>query len=218
MTVSSEVDLCNLTLDLLNQAPITSIEIPKTSTEETCARWYDQTRRQALRRHPWNFAVKRVILAPNATTPPFGWQKAFDLPTDYIRLKHLNESIIVRDSPVAASLYSVEANQILIGDISGVSDTTQLRLVYISDFKTVTRFDPSFIDYFVVLMAKNISYKFTQSNSTIERTDKLMDKAEKVARAINGQENPPKRVERSRNRGVRRNSGRARNLDGTIVF
>lgn len=218
MTVSSEVDICNLSLDLLNQKPITTIETPTTSTEETCARWYDQTRRQALRRHPWNFASKRIILAASSTDPVFGWSKAFDLPDGYIRLMHVNESVIIRDNPVPQSFYTVEGGQILIGDGLNTTSSGQLRLVYVSNFTNVPQMDPSFIDYLSVLLAKNLAYKFTQSNSTVERTDALMEKAEAVARSMNGQENPPKRIERSRTRASRRNSGSVRNLDGIIVF
>lgn len=219
MTVSSDVDVCNLALDLLNVSDqVTSIDTPTSSTEETCARWYDHTRRIALRRHPWNFARTRIVLAPNATTPLFGWLSAFDLPSDYIRLTHINEFAIDHDNPVPSSLYTVENNQILIGGLLGGSESDELRLVYVRDFKTVTQMDPNFIDYFSSLLAQKMAYKITQSNSTVERTNAIFKDAESVARTLNGQENPPKRVERSRNRGVRRSGARVTNLDGTVVF
>ena len=217
MAVSSDVDIANLALDLLNVDQIGSIENPETSTEETMNRWYDQTRRQALRRHPWNFAVKRTILAPDATDPEFGWESAFSLPSDYIRLTHINESVSTLDNPIPASAYTVENDKILIGSLS-TEDTTQLRLVYVSDFTNVPKMDPTFIDYFVALLAQNVSYKFTQQNSAVERVNALMERAETRARAMDGQENPPKRVQRSRNRAARRNVSGVRNFDGTIVF
>ncbi len=217
MTISSEVDICNLSADLLNTKPITSIAPPETSTEEAFSRWYDQTRRQALRRHPWNFATKRVVLAADSIAPAFGWSASFTLPTDFIRMGHINQSVIVSDNPVPSSLYTIEGGKVLIGNLSG-TDTTQLRLVYVSDFTNVPQMDPAFINYFSILLAKNVSYKFTQSNSTIQRVDALMKEAEATARSIDGQDNPPKRVERSRNRQARRTSGAVSNLDGTIVF
>jgi len=217
MTISSSVDLCNLSLDLLNTHSIVSIDTPTTATEELCERWYTQTRKQALRRHPWNFARKRVILAASAIDPVFGWSKGFDLPSDYIRLMYLNESVQVLDNPVPSHLFTVEDGQVLIGNLGNL-ENSELRLVYVRDFTTVTQMDPSFINYFSILLAQNMSYKTTQSNSTIQRLDALMKDAEGVARSMNGQENPPKRVERSRNRAVRRNTGRVFNLDGTIVF
>lgn len=217
MTVSSDVDISNLALDLLNVKPIGSIETPTNPTEEMMSRWFDQTRRTALRRHPWNFAGKRVILAPDATDPIFGWDKQFTLPTDYIRVMHLNESVATLDTPIPQSLYTVEGGKILIGNLS-TQDTTQLRLVYVSDFTNVPQMDPFFIDYFSTLLAQNVSYKVTQQNSAVERVNALMKEAEQKARAMDGQENPPKRVQRSRNRAARRNVSGVRNFDGTIVF
>lgn len=217
MATTSDVDVCNLALDLLNVAQITSIETPTTSTEELCSRWYDQTRREALRRHAWNFAGKRVILAPDATDPIFGYSAQFTLPTDYIRIMYLNESVIQFDNPIPPSRFTVEDGRILIGDILG-TDPAQVQLIYVSDFKAVPQMDPSFISYFSALLAQNMSYKLTQQNSAVERVNALMERAEDRARAMDGQENPPKRIERSRNRRARRQVGSVKNFDGTIVF
>lgn len=218
MTVSSEVDICNLALDHLNTKAISSIDPPNTSLEELCARWYDQTRRWCLRRYPWNFATKRVILAPDATDPPFGWSKAFTLPADFIRLKYLNESDLVRDNPIPTARFSLEEGKILVGEGSGLSSLDQLRVVYIADFETVSQMDSTFIDFFAVALAQNMSYKLSQSNSNVERLNALMEKSQAAARAMNGQDNPPRRIERSRSRRARRSRSGVRNFDGTIVF
>ncbi len=217
MATTSEVDLCNLALDLLNVGQITSIEKPATVTEELCSRWYDQTRKEALRRHPWNFAGKRAILAPDSTDPLFGFSSQFPLPTDYIRIMYLNESVTQFDNPIPSNRYTIEDGKILIGNILG-ADTTQIQLIYVSDFTNVPQMDAGFISYFYTLLAQNMSYKLTQQNSAVERVNALMDQAEGRARAMDGQENPPRRIERSRNRRARRQVGSVRNFDGTIVF
>lgn len=218
MAVSSEVDICNLALDYLNQKPITSIETPTTATEELCARWYDITRKEALRRHPWNFASKRAVLAPNATAPAFGFNQAYNLPADYIRIMYINDSIILRDSPIPFDNYVIEGGQILIGNITGTDTGDQLNLIYVSDFTTVTQMDPSFIDYLATLLAFKLAYKVTNSNTSVDRMRTLMQEAESKARAADGQESPVRRVERSRNRRFRRNVGTVSNYDGTLVF
>ena len=217
MAITSDVDICNLALDLLDIAPIQSIETPESDMEETLARWYDQTRRDALRRHPWNFATKRTVLAPSATDPAFGWDTAFDLPTDYIRIKYINESVLVKDNPVPTRNYTIENDQILTGALN-TSNTDQLMLVYISNFKNVTKMDSMFIQFLSTMLARNIAYKTTDSNTNVERLNSLMEKIESRAKSMNGQENPPIRVQRSRNRMARRTSGSVTNLDGTIVF
>ena len=57
-----DIDICNLSLDLLkqNKTIVTDIVTTPTSEEEiTCARWYDATREALLRSHYWVFARKR---------------------------------------------------------------------------------------------------------------------------------------------------------------
>lgn len=205
MSITSAVDICNLAGSLLNIPPITSITDPLTSEEEVFALWYDQVRREALRRHSWNFAMKRTILASSSAAPPFGVSKAFPLPQDYIRLSE------VGSPPLQAEDYVIEsaADGGLIIGINGSNggSTDTLRLVYVSDVEAVPLMDASFIDYFIHLLAQKISYNITQKNSAVERTDALMEKAEARARAIDGQENPPKRIERSRALRARRNGG-----------
>jgi len=217
MATTSPVDICNLALSLLNVSPIVSIDTPENQTAELCALWYDQVRREALRRHPWNFAIKRAVLAANATAPAFGYQSAFDLPSDYIRLTQLNETDGYNDMAVKPDRYRIEDNQVLIGQYS-TSSGTSLRLVYVSDFTSVAKMDASFIDYFVTLLGQKFAYSITQSNSTVERLDALMEKAESRARSMDGQENPPRRIQRSNARRARRNVSGYRNYDGFVVF
>ena len=214
---NSEVGICNLALSLLNVNPITSIEVPDTANEELCALWYDQTRQEALRRQPWNFAVKRVVLAASSEQPAFGDGTFFNLPSDFIRMKWINESNLRLNDAVPHGRYSIEGGKILLSNrLSG--DTAELRLVYISDFKTVSRMDAAFIGYFTHLLAQNLAYPVTQSNTTVERTNSLMERAETIARAIDGQDNPPKIIERSRAIAARNSRGRVINLDGRILF
>ena len=78
--------------------------------------------------------------------------------------------------------------------------------------------DSMFIDYFSTKLAQRLSYKITQSNSTVERTDSIMRSLEDKARAMDGQENPPKRIERSRNIRARQNRGAVTNRAGLIFF
>ena len=59
-TVSSAVGICNLALDTLKQESVANIESPVSIEESLCARWYDVTRRELLRSHPWSFARTRV--------------------------------------------------------------------------------------------------------------------------------------------------------------
>ncbi len=59
---TTDVNICNLALDLLkqNKTVVADITTSPTSEEEiTCARWYHATREALLRSHYWVFARKR---------------------------------------------------------------------------------------------------------------------------------------------------------------
>ncbi len=60
---TTDVDICNLALDLLKQNKTVVADITTTPTSEeeiTCARWYHATREALLRSHNWIFAKKRA--------------------------------------------------------------------------------------------------------------------------------------------------------------
>lgn len=208
----SSTNICNLALSYLSQAPISDISEPETSTEEECARWYDTTRRDLLRRGSWNFAKKRVVLTPNDTTPAFTYDTAYNLPADFLRLLRIedqDDTVLVDFLDVnSPRFYVVEDNQILINTEFFVFTGENLNLVYIRDFENVLKMDASFIKLFAIELALNMSYRFISDNASIQRILTLKETIEKDCRAINGQENPPfvrrrSRLLNSRYRGYR---------------
>ena len=195
---SSAEDMCNLTLDFLKQSPVNSITTPITSTEYIMQRWYDMERMAALRAHPWKFATKRVLLTPNLSTPPpFGFAFAYDLPNDYIRKLTLGDDYLggLRLAHV------IENGQILApsGNTGSASvDSTTLYLRYIYDCTEVGRFDSLFIKYFALLMAVDLSTKFAISASLMKNIGVMFEEVNTLARAVNGQDAPIKRVQYSK--------------------
>jgi hypothetical protein len=88
---------------------------------------------------------------------------------------------------------------------------TNLEICYTSDFTLVPKFDPLFVDVLVLELAKKISPKFTLKPSTIDQIENELKDANLAAAAVAGQEKPPRRVQRSRIRDVRRSGGIFRN-------
>lgn len=190
---TSEVDICSLSLDILKQGNIQSIDPPGTPTERICARWYHMTRQECLAAHPWKFATIRTILAASATTPPFGYTYAYDLPNDYIRMVSVGNDYLGDLSQQR----EIENGQILFS--SGVtSGDTTLYLRYIYDLTQVTNFSPLFIKYFILQLALNMCSKFSISASA--RRDILgeFNMVQAEAKAVNGQENKIKRIQTSK--------------------
>jgi len=215
MSVNSETDICNLALDLLSAGTIQDIN-GNEATEEQCARWYNVIRRKLLREHPWNFATKRVTLAADTTGPVFGYAAAFSVPSDFIRLLALSSNLSVdKETLLPTAAYGFENNKILLNEYYGTPDI--VRLIYIHDAKIVSQFDASFVELLVYDLALALAYKVTESNTNVDRIESLMRMRNMAAKAIDGQERPPVRVERSRALMARRRAGSTHRTD-KIIF
>jgi hypothetical protein len=210
-TALSKADICNLALDYLlqtNEEVVTNIEAPSTPTEVVCNRWYDVTRRAVLREHPWLFARKRITLTPTTTTPAFGYSNAYNLPNDFIRLVSIEDPNSF--NPFPNRLYTIEGRQILtnpVEDSSNGTSTDSLNIIYIYNLTNVAQVDSLFVEVLAAKLALNMSYKFTSSNSDVQRIEALLRDKLQSARSINGQERPPLRIERSRAHLARRQLG-----------
>lgn len=173
---TSEVALCNMALDYLNEQPISSIDAPTSKTAELCARWYHQKRIATLREHPWNFASTRAALPAAVIDIPFGYETAYALPNDFVRLVSIGD------------------------DFNGVitNDSDELLIRYVYDLGNVSQFDPLFVEIFTLELAIAMASKLSRAS---DKKQELMDQLETVrsrAYAVDGQERPPSRISRSK--------------------
>ena len=198
MAITSKTDICNLAADLLSGATIADIDSPTTADESLYARWYDHCRQKVLREHPWNFAAKRAILAASATAPLFGYEAQFPFPADYMRLLTVETDDGIQYSH---ELYQIEAGALLLS--TNLGDSTSARIRYVHDIEDVTKFDSLFIEYLALTIALALAFKITESNTSVERVGQLTKQAAAMAKAINGQERPPTKIRRSKNRAAR---------------
>lgn len=207
---TAAVDICNLALDLLRQDSITSITSPTGGADTICARWYDHTRRATLRKHPWNFATKRATLTANVTAPTFGYSSAFDLPVNFIRLCTIGDDYI-ND---LQGKYQIENFQLLFNaDASGA-----LKIRYIYDFTNVSQMDALFIDVLAAELALRMAYKITGTDDAGDRIKEHLKLIAPEAYAIDGQERPPIRIQRSRFLDARRRGSSSRVAGQNTVF
>lgn len=211
MPVLNEVEICNMALDLLKVPPITNLREPKTQPEAVCSRWYDTSRRQVFRAHPWNFAKARATLSRNATAPTFGYTDRYALPNDFIRLRFIGDDVDTLQSVD----YQIEEGFILL-DNGGASS---LNIGYIKDQKNVGVYDELFKSYLAQQLAYNMAYAFSGKETLRQGVKKMLDDTRLEARAVNGQDNPPRRITRSKFMGARRKyaSGWVNQADPEII-
>lgn len=192
----NETDICNLALDHLNVAPITTITNPTDKIGKICERWYDNTRKACLRMHTWNFAKKKVTVAKDATAPTHTYTARYKLPSDYIRILSIGEYNHYKD-------YDIQEGYLLLNETS----TGSLKFSYVFDQKAVEKFDPLFVELVALEMAYNISFPVTGHLGMKNTLRAERDEKRREAFTVDGQERPPRRRERSQYKMARRKQG-----------
>lgn len=173
--MATPVSICSNALLLVGAQPIASLT-EGTEKSRLCANLYQPTVDAILRAHTWNCCVKRVILAPNATAPTFDYTAAFNLPSDWLRTLQVGE--YGNEIP-----FVTEGRKIL-------ANTTSLPLRYVARVGE-DQWDSSLIDLVTLAMCAAIAYPVTKSAALAQtkRDDFLL--AKKLAKAIDGQDDPP---------------------------
>ncbi len=148
----SVTDVCNLALQKLGAAKITSIS-DSTPSARACLTCYENTRKLLLKKYGWKFATKMVQLSADATPPLFGKAASFTLPADYIKML----------PPLGCwnwnGLDRVVQNGKILSD-----NTAELDLRYTADITDVGVMDPLFIEALATSMALQMCEVLTQSN------------------------------------------------------
>lgn len=172
----SKVSICSNALLMLGADPINSLA--DTSDQAVlCKNLYPVTRDSVLRAHPWNCAIKRVVLAPNATAPLFDYANSFNLPSDWLRTLSVGEDGSAID-------YVSEGRQLL-------SDESSLSLRYVFRNEDENTWHAGLVEAVTLAMAHRLAYPVTSSTSMMDSKMNELQMFLKRARAEDGQEDPP---------------------------
>jgi hypothetical protein len=168
----TEVGIVNSALVKIGADTISSLSEDKKSAR--LANTIFQTARdEVMASHPWNFAVKRITLYPNSTTPDSEYAYTYDLPADVLR---------VIDSYTDDVEYTVEANRTIL------SDDTTVSIKYIYKNTDTSTWTPLFAEVLAWRLARDLSYALTQSVTLRQEMDKGYRVAIAEARSLDGME------------------------------
>lgn len=156
----TSVDICNSALVKVGSELITALS-DSNKRARFCNEQYDKLRREVLRAHPWNFALKRAQLSQNVTAPSWGFDYAYDLPSDFIRIVEVVNSSGDRLDENGYP-WKIEDGQI-------VTDSTTCYIRYVYNITDTTAFDPMFDEALATRLAADLAYALVQSNSTATR-------------------------------------------------
>ena len=204
---TGKVNICNKALIHLKQKLISDIDTPEkgNTAENLCAEVYEDERRALLRKHPWNFAIRRAQIAASSTTPDFGFTHQFKLPSDFLRYLSRHQQNGTRITPTNPTEdYQIEDGFYLMS----TEAPAILRIRYIYDHQDVPKWDSLFVKALAINIAVMIAPNFSGiTNQTVARIKAEQKELVAEARAIDGQERPPIRVQHSRLARARRGGG-----------
>ena len=187
---TSAIDICNDAIARIGGKFISSIETPRTHTETLIASMYTKNRKIILRSAVWNFAKKYTSIA-KTTEVLTGFSAVYNLPNDFVRFLGIDNLNI---SPSDTDRYMLADGKIYLRDAS----VDSIVLIYIRDIEEVAKYDALFVEVFSLRLAYNLSYSLSGKNTLSDRLLKEYQDALTDAKMIDGQEQRPIRIQRSK--------------------
>jgi len=168
----SDVEVCNAGLIAIGAKPIMSLS-DNVKTARLCKNRFEHCRDAVLRMHPWNCAIKRVVLSPLVGAPAFGFDARFQIPSDCLR--------VLTVSPEDDVEYRIESNEIL-------ADESSLDLKYIRQVVNSAELDEGAAESIGAYLAWKIAFSLTESATVEQIAEKNFEKTFKRAKTHDAQE------------------------------
>lgn len=146
---TSKVAICNRALQKLGAERVESLTQDHPNARSMSAA-YDPVRERLIRRHPWNFAIKRESIAADGNGPTWGDWYRYSLPNDFLRLLRDDESGTRLD-------WKIEGEYILS------RDQAPLEIRYLANITTPSTFDVTFREALACALALETCEEITQS-------------------------------------------------------
>lgn len=172
--MASKTDIANRALSKLGQSRLASLENVNVESARVINDMWDNVRDALLQSYPWNFAIKRALLAKDGTAPAWGWQNRFSLPSDCLSV------LEIRYDPD----YTVENGYIL------TDEGAPLYIRYISRVENTGSYPALFTEALAASLAYEACEKLTQSNTKKEIAYNDMNMAISRAYVSDAIENP----------------------------
>jgi hypothetical protein len=177
--MASQTGICNRALEKLGEQPIVSIN-DGTKQAQALKRVYQDSLQALLVEFPWHFAKKRTALPASATKPDWGFNYAYPVPTDFLRL------LAIKDGPVFSIEADAAGSQAILSDVAA-----PLNILYLYVVGDPGRLPPHFVEAFSSKLAFDICEDLTQSNTKKDILAQLFAADLAKAKRINGLQKAP---------------------------
>jgi hypothetical protein len=156
--MTTETDICNRALDILKEAPISSID-----DNRPIAMWLKRnfyvTRDALLAVAEWNFALTRASIAADEDEPAFGWDYSFTIPSDCIRLLPLTYEGRIEGINIP---HEIEGGKIL------TNESGPLKARYVSRTEDYASYPATFQEALSARLAGKMAHWLTGKSSFVQ--------------------------------------------------
>jgi hypothetical protein len=178
VTLNTDVEVANLALDMVKEAPITDM-----NENRAASRWMNRnfvpTRNLVLTAHVWKFAMKRAEIAASATAPAFEWKYAYPKPEDCLRVLPLRQNGLMNGRLIP---HAVEGSDIL------TNATSPIRIRYISVVENVAEWPIHFVEAVAARLAAGIAHTLSGKTTMVEISEQRYRAALTMAASIDSAE------------------------------
>jgi hypothetical protein len=164
--MASDAKIASDALILIGLEPIASLS-QDVQSARVVRPLYEQLRDELLEEHPWKFARARAALAMLDAKPTFGYARAFQLPTDCLK--------VISTEPRAG--HEIEGGRLL-------TDLPAVSIKYVRKVTDPAAMPPLFRAALAAKIAGRIAFKFG-GQVQVERMEALFERRIAKARAAN---------------------------------
>lgn len=176
MVALTDVDIANMALGILVEAPIVSLE-DNNKAARLLNLHYETTRQAELIKNSWAFAIFRVELEAEDDAPTSDeYSYGYEMPEDALRVLPLTDN----GEAGGMRLPFKQEGTLILTNYSGP------RLVrYIGNMTDPADWDPLFVEAFAARLAMKIAMPLTNKTSVLQGAKVVYDEAISEARRIN---------------------------------
>lgn len=167
----SIVDIANKGLTYLGANAITALT-DDTVEGRAINRIHEQSRQYCLRDHPWNFAMTRVSLAADTTSPVWEYTNLFPWPSNCLRVIEVDTT----------EEWAVEGRNIV------TDAAAPLNILYIADVTDTSIYDAKFTEAYAMRLASDVAYEITSSQTVVASASAAYATLIQEARLVDAQE------------------------------
>lgn len=172
---ASEVAIVNRALSYLGAKAVISLDDGTANADRMKAQLPD-TRDAVLRSYPWNCATRRVLLPALAAAPAFEFARAFQLPSDCLRV------LATEDDVLHDVKWRVEGREIL------TDADAPLALRYIARITDPSLLDAMLADAISARLAADLAFSITQNATLVTSMAQLAENLHLRARRMDARE------------------------------